>query len=111
MPNGMYIDGHEREDVVAYRSWFLAEYEKLERRMRRYDRDGKIDKLPELQEGERVIREVTHDESTFYANDRRKQGYWHPEEARKPVQKHEGVSIMVADFLTPEIGRLKDDTR
>jgi len=69
MPNGMYVNGHECEDVIAYCSWFLAEYEKLERRMRRYDRDGKIDKLPDLQEGEQVIREVTHDESTFYAND------------------------------------------
>ena len=52
MPNGMYVDGHEREDVVAYRLWFLAEYEKLEQRMRRYDRDGKIHLLPDLQEGE-----------------------------------------------------------
>jgi hypothetical protein len=111
MSKGMYIDGHERKDVVEYRAWFLAEYKKLERRMRRYDGDGNIEKLPDLQEGERVIREVTHDESTFYANDRRKQGYWHPEEGKKPVRKDEGTSIMVADFLTPEIGRLRDETR
>jgi len=111
MSNGMYLDGHEREDVVEYRTWFLAEYKKLEGRMRRYDRDGNIDKLPELQEGERAIREVTHDESTFYANDRRKQGYWHSDEVKKPVRKDDGVSIMVADFLTPEIGRLKDEIR
>jgi len=25
MPNGMYVDGHECEDVIAYRSWFLEE--------------------------------------------------------------------------------------
>jgi len=37
--------------------------------MKRWDRDGNIDQLPELQEGEQVIREVTHNESTFYAND------------------------------------------
>ena len=108
-PNGMYIDGHERDDVVEYRTWFLAEYSRLERRMRRYNRDGIIEKEPVLLEGERLIREVTHDESTFYANDRRKQGYWHPDEAKAPVRKEEGPSIMVADFLTPETGRLKDD--
>ena len=77
--------------------------------MRRFRRDGSIKKEPDLQEGECPIREVTHDESTFYANDQRKQGYWHPDEARAPVRKDEGSSIMVADLLTPEIGRLKDD--
>jgi hypothetical protein len=61
MPNGMYIDGHERKDVVEYRTWFLAKYKRLERRMRRYDGEGNIEKLPELKVGERVIREVTHD--------------------------------------------------
>jgi hypothetical protein len=108
-PNGMYIDGHERDDVVEYRTWFLAEYSRLERQMRRYNSDGVVEKEPELREGEQAIREVTHDESTFYANDRRKQGYWHPNEAKAPVRKEEGSSIMVADFLTPETGRLKDD--
>ena len=84
-PNGMYINGHECSDVVEYRTWFLAEYSRLERQMRRYNSDGVVEKEPELQEGERVICEVTHDESTFYANDRRKQGYWHANEAKAPV--------------------------
>ena len=48
----MYVDGHKCEDVIAYRSWFLVEYKKLERWMKRWDRDGNIDQLPELQEGE-----------------------------------------------------------
>ena len=111
MPNGMYIDGHECEDIVEYHTWFLAKYKRLERQMRRFDKDGNIDKLPELQEGKQVLQEVTHDELTFYTDDWRKQGYWHPDERKKPVQKDEGSSIMVADFLTPEEGRLKDDIR
>ena len=111
MPNGMYVDGHECEDVVEYCTWFLAEYKGLERRMRRFNKDGNIDKLPELQEGKQVLQVVTHNESTFYANDQRKQGYWHPDERKKPAQKDEGFSIMVADFLTPENRRLKDETR
>ena len=51
-PNGMYIDSHEHEDVVEYCTWFLAEYSRLERRMRRYNSDGVLEKEPDLQEGE-----------------------------------------------------------
>jgi hypothetical protein len=29
--NGMYVDGHECNDVVEYHAWFLAEYGRLER--------------------------------------------------------------------------------
>jgi hypothetical protein len=76
--------------------------------MRRYNSDGVVEE-PRLQEGERVICEITHNESTFYANNQRRQGYWHPNKAKAPVRKEEGSSIMVADFLTPEIGRLKDN--
>ena len=68
-PKGMYIDGHEHDDVVEYRVWFLAEYSRLERKMWRYNSDRVVEKEPELQEGEQAIHEVTHDESTFYAND------------------------------------------
>ena len=55
MPNGMYIDGHECKDIVEYHTWFLAEYKRLERWMRGFDKDGNIDKLPELQEGKQVL--------------------------------------------------------
>jgi len=30
MPNGMYLDGHERKDIVEYRTWFLTKYQQLE---------------------------------------------------------------------------------
>ena len=68
--NGMYMDGHEWEDVVEYCRWFLNKYQQLERRMRRYDKDGNLGKDAELLDGERPLQELTHDESTFYANDR-----------------------------------------
>ena len=32
MRNGMYIDGHEREDVVAYRNAFVARWKGYEKR-------------------------------------------------------------------------------
>ena len=67
--NGMYMDGHKREDVVEYCRWFLNEYQQLERQMRRYDKDGNLGKDAELLDGEQPLQELTHDESTFYAND------------------------------------------
>ncbi|KIJ53757.1 hypothetical protein M422DRAFT_129077, partial [Sphaerobolus stellatus SS14] len=70
--NGMYIDGHEREDVVV---------------------------PPDLHmPGSKRIVLVTHDESTFYANDRRKKRWIHVSETPEPVRKGEGASIMVSDF-------------
>ncbi|KAJ7149711.1 hypothetical protein C8R46DRAFT_857159, partial [Mycena filopes] len=112
--NGMYVDGHEREDVVAYRAAFVKRWlEQYEPRMVVYDNDGKVIKNPEgyVLQGKfkgqpfRIIL-VTHDESTFYANDRRKVGWFAKSEKGKPEAKGEGESIMVSDFLTPEWGRL-----
>ncbi|KAF7378025.1 hypothetical protein MSAN_00226400 [Mycena sanguinolenta] len=74
--NGMYIDGHEWEDVVAYRTAFVKRWlEEYEPRMVVYDNDGKPVKNPEgyvltgKYKGQpfRIIL-VTHNESTFYAN-------------------------------------------
>ena len=52
---------------------------------------------------------VTHNESTFYANDRCKTRWTHTSETPTPERKGEGTSLMVSDFLVPEWGRLKDD--
>ncbi|KAJ6589656.1 hypothetical protein B0H19DRAFT_1304072, partial [Mycena capillaripes] len=115
--NGMYIDGHEREDVVAYRTEFVKRWlEEYEPRMWAYDNDGNAVQAPEgyVLEGKykgqpfRIIL-VTHDESTFYANDRRKTGWLHASDKGKPQKKGEGESIMVSDFLTLEWGRLVNE--
>jgi hypothetical protein len=39
---GMYIDGHEREDVVAYRNAFCQRWKEYEKRMVLYDKDGNV---------------------------------------------------------------------
>ncbi|THU75878.1 hypothetical protein K435DRAFT_706193 [Dendrothele bispora CBS 962.96] len=116
--NGMYIDGHEREDVVAYRKSFVDRWQtQYAPRMYTWGNDddekftGHAPKgfvLPVHLCGRpfRLIL-VTHDESTFYANDQRR-AYWiHASEKAKPVKKGEGISLMVSDFLTVEWGRLK----
>lgn len=101
---GMYIDGHEREDVVEYRKGFVERWREYERRFVIYGNDGKILLTPTgfpVPQGVhfRLIL-VTHDESTFYENDRRKL-QWVNDKA-KPVaeKKGEGQSIMISEFLT-----------
>ena len=108
---GMYIDGHEREDVVAYRTAFLARWEGYERRMQLHDADGNVTHEPQLQPGEQPLILYTHDESTFYAHDRQKSKWTHKEITPTPQAKGEGESLMISDFLSPEVGRLKTGER
>jgi hypothetical protein len=106
---GMYINGHERDDVVAYRKQFLARWSEYLKRMVVYDRDGNVAANPtgvDVVAGKKRLILVTHDESTFYANDRRSTKWTHASDSAEPERKGEGVSIMISDFLTPEWGHL-----
>lgn len=49
---------------------------------------------------------VTHDELSFYKNDRAKRGWIHPYFKFKLHPKGEGKSLMISDILVPEFGRL-----
>ncbi|KIK76705.1 hypothetical protein PAXRUDRAFT_169069 [Paxillus rubicundulus Ve08.2h10] len=107
-PSGQYIDGHECEDVVKYRqTTFLPTIGKLEWNLREW-KDGleeMDDKAPRPQNRQVVI--WYHNESTFYANDRRKVYWVHTSETAKPRQKGEGASIMVVDFVSADYGWLR----
>jgi hypothetical protein len=46
-------------------------------------------------------------ETTFYANDRRKVGWVHKDAKAVPRAKGEGVSLMVADFISADYGWLQ----
>ncbi len=68
---GIYFDGHGRADVIAAREKYLATFEKYSARMSRYD-EGPNNNMgirigPTSNESEIIL--VTHDESTFHAND------------------------------------------
>jgi hypothetical protein len=108
---GMYIDGHEREDVVEYRKGFVGRWKEYEKRFVIYDNDGKVlstpTGFPVPQTRFRLIL-VTHDESTFYENDRRKTHWVNANAKAVAEKKGEGQSIMVSDLLTSEWGRLTD---
>jgi hypothetical protein len=107
---GMYVDGHERGDVVEYRKEFLKRMEAYERRIVVFDVvDGRVMMTePTLSEDECPLVIITHDESTFYENDRTTRRWVPMEETPVPQPKGEGASIMVSDFISPVFGRLKD---
>lgn len=114
--NGMYVDGHEREDVVQYRDAFVQRFKQYERRFHLWDENG--DELPRPRgfpvpeaAGRFRLVLVTHDESTFFQNDQRKIFWDRKGSSKAPRPKGEGQSLMISDFLTADWGRLRDDNR
>ncbi|KAF9506364.1 hypothetical protein BS47DRAFT_1374139 [Hydnum rufescens UP504] len=95
-PQGQYVDGHERVDVIAYRQMIFPS-------LREWDSDG--NEIVGKPMGQRTVI-WTHDESTFYAHDRRKLHWVHNSETPKPLQKGEGASLMVSDFASADYGWL-----
>ncbi|EPS93136.1 hypothetical protein FOMPIDRAFT_49824 [Fomitopsis schrenkii] len=106
VPSGQYVDGHERDDVVHYRDdVFLPAMERLDP----YTRDF-IDGVRVTATKPTRLRRVIfwyHDESTFYANDRRQTRWVHKSEKATPRAKGEGASLMVADFVSADYGFLR----
>ena len=68
---GIYYDGHEREDVVEYRHIFLSEIAKFEKYMATYEGEDMKRIAPILNLGEKEHTLVVHDECIFYSNDGR----------------------------------------
>ena len=115
---GVYIDGHEREDVVQYREWFVKEWFEMQPYVREweeiYDEKGLVTGLKKKEKENRMggkygdgreIVLVTHDESTFSANDGRRSA-WMAEGESILRPKGGGRGIMVSEFLTGA-GRLR----
>ena len=104
---GVYVDGHERADVVAYREKFLEEMQEFEKSMIEYD-DVTLMPLDNADIKNGVRRQhilVTHDESIFHANDDNKYG-WAPEGEQPLRKKGRGRGLMISDFLLDTVGRL-----
>lgn len=104
-PKGQYVDGHERDDVVRYRQQvFLPQMVEYMSRMRRWLEDSGWDIPPEVA---RALVIWHHDESTFYANDRRYNCWVPPGATAKPYAKGEGASLMIAHFVSADYGWLQ----
>lgn len=112
-PSGQYVDGHERPDVRWEREKvYIPQLDELRKRMRVYSSDGR-DITDEIREEDGVLRVEGkrvvlwfHDESIFYAHDRRRRRWYHKDASIKPKKKGEGVSFMVADFVSADYGWL-----
>ena len=108
---GVYVDGHEREDVVIYRKVFLERMMERFKLMDWYDGDDMdITIEPTLgmdQDGvlEKKCVWVTHDESTFHANDDGGKG-WSDETHPDLHKKGRGRCYMVSDYICPCHGRM-----
>jgi hypothetical protein len=106
----MYIDGHEREDVVEYRKGFVERWKEYKKCFVIYDNDKNVGSTPTgfpVPQGVRFrLILVTYDESTFYENDRRKTMWMNNSTKAVAEKKGEGQSIMVSEFLTSEWDRL-----
>ncbi|KAJ2922656.1 hypothetical protein H1R20_g14444, partial [Candolleomyces eurysporus] len=103
---GMYVDGHERPDVIAYRTKLLEELARYEHLRTKYD-DRTLEPIPPvLQPGERLHVPVFQDESIFRSNDLRRR-VW-VKDGKTPLRKKgQGRAIHVSDFIVEQTGRLK----
>ncbi|KAF0716714.1 Aste57867_2706 [Aphanomyces stellatus] len=101
----VYTDGHERDDVIAYRAKFCQHFHSYSNRMRFFSGDDMATIEPPITPDETKIIWVTHDESVFYANDDGGKG-WSQADNHDLHKKGRGRSIMVSDFLCPCHGRL-----
>ncbi len=102
---GIYYDGHERDDVLQYREVFLEKIFEHEKYMSKYEGETMKRIYPNLPEGEKERILVTHDECIFYFNDG-KRGVWAKNGELPLRKKGNGRSIMVSEFLTEIDGRL-----
>ncbi|KIN98817.1 hypothetical protein M404DRAFT_16577 [Pisolithus tinctorius Marx 270] len=70
LKKGVYMDGHEREDVVNYwRDVFLPAMAGYEQHMVHFEGPDLVQVQPVLLPGQQSIKAYYHDESCFHAND------------------------------------------
>ncbi len=107
LKKGMYVDGHEREDVRAFRQGFLHRMFGYEKFMATYEGPEMATAIePVLADGDKKHVLVVHDESLFYSNDGVSSMWVHPK--HPPLRKKDrGRCIMVSEFLCECHGRMK----
>ena len=104
---GVYIDGHERSDVVEYRKLYLRRLEiiSLTHAPPPFCEDEQPTEPFIGPERKRVVL-LFHDESTFHSNE--DQGWMWAEKGEQPIRpKGLGRGIMVSDFVDKFNGLLR----
>ena len=106
LKKGVYMDGHEREDVVKYRNEvFLPAMAKFEERMTKFEGPELRKVEPTLGEGEKEIIPQFHDESCLSVNDYKANAWLGPGQTILQ-KKGRGRLIHVSEFINPITGRL-----
>jgi len=109
MKNGIYIDGHERDDVVAYQQAFVYRWADYKARFQIWDGNG-IPHSHHPTDSHPLIL-ITHNESKFFQNDERQTCWNYQDSQPTPRPKGNGQSLMVSDFLMAEWGHLCNGSR
>ena len=114
MKKHIYVDGHERPDVIEARKVFLSEMEKYQKRMPRFTGENMEFETYDNANGQ-VIIWVNHDESAYDSCSGRPR-VWQ-EEGHESMTPKRGACLMVSGFVSPyglldyetlEIGKNKD---
>ncbi|KIL54192.1 hypothetical protein M378DRAFT_188729 [Amanita muscaria Koide BX008] len=103
---GIYLDGHERPDVIEYcEEIFLPHLLGYERRMAKYE-GPELNRIePDLEPGEREIIPVWQDETCCQQNDF-VSSMWLRTGEHQLRKKGRGRLIHISDFIEPTNGRL-----
>jgi len=106
---GVYVDGHERPDVIQDRAQFLNQLENLQPYLVEFDNEGNIKAKTYPRScivggHDSPIILITHDESTLSSNEGRSR-VWKEPNTNILRPKGRGRGIMISDFLLP-CGRL-----
>ena len=108
---GVYIDGHERQDVVDYWKLFLKKMEILETTHAQPPQASDEARLiTESDSSKKHLVMIYHDESIFHSNE--DQGWaWAEKWGQQIKPKGKGRGIMISDFIEEYNGYLRfDDT-
>ena len=101
---GVFIDGHERSDVVEYRKLYLRKLEILE--STHAPPPPVSDQCAPEPSDRRKLVLIFHDEATYHSNDDQK--WMWSEQGKQPIRpKSQGRGLMVSDFIEEHSGYLK----
>ncbi|KAK9241586.1 hypothetical protein V1506DRAFT_550303 [Lipomyces tetrasporus] len=94
----IYYDGHERTDVIDYRKSWAATMMDYRTKMREYGGEDCSEVImPDLQDGDKEVVLVTHDECYFNSNDD-VTITWTEKGESTIKKKGQGLGLMVSDF-------------
>ena len=101
---GVYIDGHERSDVVEYRKLYLRKLEMLESTHAPPPPVGD-EPAPDPSDRRKLVL-IFHDEAAYHSNDDQK--WMWSEKGKQPIRpKSQGRGLMVSDFIEEHGGYLR----